>query len=429
MIADLKATRKPVGIGLHHQNWEPAHEVLAYRSDGLGRVYVYDPNVPYRKGSPALEGETTALKFDGENFTYTPYEDTYQYYGEDSEAAKNTFFPQVVPNALDGDYKLKESFENIYEDAQQEFSDDIRPDITVNNYESGDTVHHQWITLTGRIDSSGTLITDFTVINTALSGLKSFTTAVEQSGEFSIPVRLTEGNNRLLFVAKGQNVTGLSNFYLTYEEGTTSSGGCGDLALCGEGLNDSDPDNAKGNCLKVATDNEGHWFTSTPSIAVMNALGYSLDYSYINSGDTYASVYIENGGWGPIGGEFAQFRQDGIDDNGVQVVEPGNENADDTNVGVGGQFDRWCEKLNELEFGGRTEWRRPTEPELSNFVQKYEGAIQGLWTARGWPTDHTYWSSTVYGSIYYYSVSLYGGGLGVLSSPVDRYASCVLEHP
>ncbi|TNZ87816.1 hypothetical protein CGK40_22990, partial [Vibrio parahaemolyticus] len=71
------------------------------------------------------------------------------------------------------------------------------------------------------------------------------------------------------------------------------------LRICGTGVDDTDPVNAIGDCLKVATDSTGQWLTSTPSIAVMNALEYTTDNTETNDGDTYASSLTEGGFLGP----------------------------------------------------------------------------------------------------------------------------------
>lgn len=180
------------------------------------------------------------------------------------------------------------------------------------------------------------------------------------------------------------------------------------LPICG-GVDDADPSNAKGNCLKVATDKAGNWFTSTPSVVVLSALGYRSDTNSSNTGDTYADTNQE----GP--GTFARFQQ-----NGAGVIDP--PNGDGTN----GQFDRWCKKLNALKFGGKTTWKRPTSDELSDFYKKYSG--EGLSSARGWPTGDSYWSAAVNGSNYY-SVRLSTGRVSSSSPGFSTYASCVSKNP
>ena len=192
------------------------------------------------------------------------------------------------------------------------------------------------------------------------------------------------------------------------------------LKVCGSGatdldnIDDTDQANAKGACLKVASDSEGNWFTSTPSIAVMKSLGYTRSNSNLNSGDTYASTYTETGSYGPIDDVFARFRQDG---NGV--IDPGE--GGDANAGVDGQFDRWCQKLVSLNFAGKNDWHRPTKDELAGLYNDVGGS---LWAARGWPTTYRYWSATVDGSYYSY-VALFGGYVTGNSPSYEGYASCV----
>ncbi len=133
--------------------------------------------------------------------------------------------------------------------------------------------------------------------------------------------------------------------------------------VCGHAVDDTDRENATGTCLKIATDAEGHWFTSSPSLAVMNALGYSANDKETNSGNTYAAIYTKNGTRGP-NGEFVQFQQDGLD-----VVNP------EDSVGIDGQFDRWCQTLASIEFAGKNNWHRPSKDELLGL---YQGLLQKI---------------------------------------------------
>ncbi|EOV3440929.1 hypothetical protein ACOW85_004600, partial [Vibrio parahaemolyticus] len=183
--------------------------------------------------------------------------------------------------------------------------------------------------------------------------------------------------------------------------------------ICGTGVDDADKTNATGNCLKVATDADGKWFTSTPSIAVMDALGYTVGDSSTNSGKTYDFTHKETGASGPTDGVFAAFRQDG-----AGVVEPGG--GDDANAGVDGQFDRWCQDLAVMGFAGKSTWRRPTLAELQGLYT----ANGNMWNARGWPAYRDYWSSrpTVSG---YKIVHLLNGDVGSVNPFFGYYASCV----
>ncbi|EPW6725677.1 Ig-like domain-containing protein [Vibrio parahaemolyticus] len=189
------------------------------------------------------------------------------------------------------------------------------------------------------------------------------------------------------------------------------------VTICGGAVNDANKINATGICLKVATDADGNWFTSSPSIAVMNALGYTASNSANNSGDTYASTSTESGSYGPYGGVFATFSQDGDG-----VVNPGDSGADGTNEGINGQFDRWCQDLAAMGFAGKSTWRRPTSDELQDLY----AANGNMWTARGWPANGSYWSSTVNGSRRYNTVNLSDGRVFSVYGPRDdRYSSCV----
>ena len=185
------------------------------------------------------------------------------------------------------------------------------------------------------------------------------------------------------------------------------------LKMCGGTVDDTSKTNAKGICLKVATDANGYWFTSTPSIGLIRALQYTQDATSSNTGDTYSGYTTETGDNGPAGGSFIRFNQQGLN-----VVDPSAGN------GTNGQFDRWCKKLNELRFGGRTTWKRPESSELTAFYAN-KGS---LWIARGWPTNNNYWSATVFDTLYR-RVSLYDGQVYSNYPSGTHYASCVSKNP
>ncbi|EMQ2878854.1 DUF1566 domain-containing protein, partial [Vibrio navarrensis] len=203
-----------------------------------------------------------------------------------------------------------------------------------------------------------------------------------------------------------EGVTKTTTMTVTLPDIATVSG-----AACGGQLNDADKENAKGACLKIATNDAGQWFTSTPSLAMMEALGYTQAAGSVdtNGGRTYASTYTEDGYYGPNGGVFARFDQLAF-------------NGGD---GVNGQFDRYCQDLSAMTFAGKSDWRRPTKDELQS-LQADNGS---LWTGAGWPTTFYYWSVTPRSSSRYYDVSLSHGGSPSSNndgSPVHGiYASCV----
>jgi len=193
------------------------------------------------------------------------------------------------------------------------------------------------------------------------------------------------------------------------------------------GINDTDLNNAAGNCLKVREvvdpiDSKTKWFSSTPSDVVMAELGYTAQHNATNSGDSYAYD------WGnrvPTG-RFALFRQDG-----ENVSRPGEGN--DAGAGVGGQYDRWCQKLSGLNFAGQSNWRRATIDELVALNTSRNGVDFG------WPNNLGYSSSTLFGdepfSDHYrmlYIESELPDDFAACHSPLTlaasaHYASCVSE--
>ncbi|MBE4605941.1 hypothetical protein BOO26_19885 [Vibrio navarrensis] len=175
-------------------------------------------------------------------------------------------------------------------------------------------------------------------------------------------------------------------------------------AACGGQLNDTDKENAKGACLKIATNDAGQWFTSSPSLAMMEALGYTQAAGNVdtNGGRTYVRLWTESNA-----GNFALFDQRALG----------------TGVGPTGQYDRWCHDLASMRFGGRDDWRRGTVAEFATLSNDNEGIAT---RSTGFPDAAAYWSSTSSGGVYYL-VSI-TGGYSYLSSPgtgYDYYASCV----
>ncbi|EJG1862031.1 DUF1566 domain-containing protein [Vibrio parahaemolyticus] len=181
--------------------------------------------------------------------------------------------------------------------------------------------------------------------------------------------------------------------------------------ICGGAINDADLNNAAGNCLKVATDGSGNWFTSSPSIAVMDVLGYTPDNSASNTDKTYSDLSTETGS--SLSGDFARFRQDG-----QGVTNPGS--GDDNHAGINGQLDRWCQNLASIDFGGKNTWRRPTRTEL-DALRNANGDMSSL----GWPGKVRYWSSTINLGSKYLTRGLHTDSIFNNSPTSSFYASCV----
>lgn len=167
----------------------------------------------------------------------------------------------------------------------------------------------------------------------------------------------------------------------------------------GGGINDNNKTNVAGNCLKIreindTNDDKEKWFTSSPSLAVVNELGYTINDGKYNSGDTFARAWIEKReGYGPAG-TFALFRQDG-------EMVASRESQSDEEPGTNGQFDRWCQKLSTITFANRSNWRRPTLKELSALFEYDNENNLSIYERFGWPAE-SYWSATKgrYGYLY-----------------------------
>ncbi|CAH6801692.1 conserved hypothetical protein [Vibrio chagasii] len=149
------------------------------------------------------------------------------------------------------------------------------------------------------------------------------------------------------------------------------------LKMCGA-LNDTDKNNAKGDCLKVIEgltgDANGKYFSSSPSLAFLKQLNYSVDNTPDNVGRSYAKSVQGLGYHAPIAGLYARFRQDGAGEND----------------GVGGQYDRYCQDLAELAYASRVNWRRANANEVAALVQDHGE----LYTAFGFPTIYAFWTSS-----------------------------------
>jgi hypothetical protein len=189
------------------------------------------------------------------------------------------------------------------------------------------------------------------------------------------------------------------------------------------GINDTDKASAIGNCLKIReiidpVNNRLKWFSSSPSSNVMLNLGYTLNDTNSNSGDTYASMHMETDDiYGPSGGVFARFRQDG---DGVILPEVGNDEL----VGVNGQYDRWCQKLASLKFAGRSNWSRAILFESKALFTFDNPANDSMYPRFGWPTGDGYWSATTLNENFFF-VSLSNGFEHPSSPSSHYYAPCV----
>lgn len=171
-------------------------------------------------------------------------------------------------------------------------------------------------------------------------------------------------------------------------------------------IDDSDLNNSATSCLKIAKDNNGKWFTSTPSINILNLLGYVKADGANGTYKTYADLYHEDGTYGPYG-DFGLFDQLGGD-----------------SLGNDGQYDRWCQNLAAIKFANRDNWRRGSQEELSQlFLDKGD-----MLNNYGWPSSkyNLYWSLTPTG-LSFKTIRLYDGLIGMASTYASMYSSCISE--
>lgn len=158
----------------------------------------------------------------------------------------------------------------------------------------------------------------------------------------------------------------------------SSDAGTINAGVCGSQINDNNLTNAKDGCMKLISDDRGNWFTSNPSIVFINAQAgftpvHSSDPAVPRPYKTYSGEDSEIG-YTPAGlTNFARFFQ-GYPDNFD-----------------GGQYELWCNYLNEIEFAGKKNWDRVTAPELANLVS-YRGALRANY---GWPAENHYHTKTV----------------------------------
>lgn len=134
--------------------------------------------------------------------------------------------------------------------------------------------------------------------------------------------------------------------------------------------------------------NSGKLYTSSPSVAYLDSIGGSL-----------SSGQVINIGLSGPRGSFYIF-----DWNEANLL---------------------CEKYNEVNLAGRSNWRLPSRAELSDELYDSYG---NMFKFRGWPTEHFfYWSSTSSGIDSYYGVYLNITEVGYSSIDAEVYTSCASE--
>ncbi|MFO4688373.1 hypothetical protein [Vibrio cholerae] len=189
----------------------------------------------------------------------------------------------------------------------------------------------------------------------------------------------------------------------------------------GGGINDGGMTSAVGACLKIRQLKLGNnlfWYTSPPSASYLLKLGYISDMSPVNSGDSFGVLMTEMGISGPVG-QFGLFTQ-----NGKDVISPGF--GSDLLAGKSGQYDRWCRKLNQIGFAGKTAWSTTTSQDLLNLYNAQNTNSDSLYDLFGWPTGYQYWAKDVSGRRFEI-VSMKNGWLND-AHPADlKYVSCIFK--
>jgi uncharacterized protein YfaP (DUF2135 family) len=179
IVSALKMTKRPVNLSIKQVdqsgNFIAGHAVLAFGVDeNDGQLFIYDPNHPAE--SHEIIYDSTAKKF--------------QPYGSYSK-----FFLNGI-----GTYSLDESYLNIFEDAEHDFTRDNMPHISITSHQNGETVYSRNIELTGLVESSEVLITQIDVfVNN-----EKFSADVAEDGSFTVGISLNIGEQAFRFITKNE---------------------------------------------------------------------------------------------------------------------------------------------------------------------------------------------------------------------------------
>ncbi len=169
----LDNTKIPTVLYLYDKNNSPktTHAVVAYDMNELNTVYIYDPNYP---------DSTRSIVFNNATNTF----ENYNGYGSVAPLGTGTFF-------------YKESFEDIWKDAEDGFSS---PDATIEitSHASGEDVQNRHQIIEGKVVSGQAIVEKIDIyINGTI-----YSSQVNSSGDFSVPVTLDGGENIPKFITK-----------------------------------------------------------------------------------------------------------------------------------------------------------------------------------------------------------------------------------
>jgi uncharacterized protein YfaP (DUF2135 family) len=174
----LANTKIPTVLYLYdNSSHNGTHAVVAYDMNELNTTYIYDPNYP---------NSTRSIVFNNTSYEF----ETYNGYGSVVPLGTGTFF-------------YKESFEDIWKDAENGFkSPDAKIEIT--SHASGATVQDRHQTIAGQIVSGQAIIEKVEIY---VNGI-TYSSSVNSSGSFSVPVTLDAGENKPKFSTKAYDYDG-----------------------------------------------------------------------------------------------------------------------------------------------------------------------------------------------------------------------------
>lgn len=145
-----------------------------------------------------------------------------------------------------------------------------------------------------------------------------------------------------------------------------------ELMLCSGKLNAS-YESTDQPCLSVVSINDGkQLFTSTPSVRAFETILSKNNLSL-------SSV------------SYVERREQGLKDKYVYLSQTDYKNSNSGKFGLKGDFNQYCDYLNQMNFAGKRDWRRPTMEELIALHETHGDMKQKF----NWPTDLGYWSNHV----------------------------------
>jgi len=258
----------------------PTHSVLAYGSNHLdGNIFTYNPNNPGK--SETIHYNLTTNIFD----IYSGY-DGIVYNGDDF-------------------WDLAEPYQNILDDAENNFQGSWDAIITLTSHEYGQQVTNKDINLIGIIESGLVLVSSIEIRN----GPESDFIDVDGDGFFNTSIELQNGINNLQFITTGSNFKGCpvfvfnnmftedTSFVLYYDPPPISTGQDAPTEEIKDQFEDCYSRNGGGFLLSNPTSKVYPWhenlaqnFSNSNSCIIYS---YSQEYAYLVQGEILEK-YLDN---------------------------------------------------------------------------------------------------------------------------------------